>query len=173
MGRDKAALETDGQSLLACSIRALQEAELSVLVVGRSGATTPGLSYCEDDIPGQGPLGGIITALRQAQGRAIFVVPCDVPALRSAAVRWLLSCWRTAPADVCAAQRGDYPEPLFAIYASQVLPIFERQLANGQASVMKAIAAVATTTVALPPEHLGAVSDVDTPADWQQFRKRD
>src|SRR5690606_24867161 len=87
MGRDKATLALAGRSLLDRSIDALIAAGLPVLVVGRSALARGDVQACEDDEPGRGPLAGLATALRRAQGAPIVAVPCDVPDLDAEAVR--------------------------------------------------------------------------------------
>ena len=90
MGVDKALVEVDGVPMVARAAAALADAgAAAVLVVGgdqaRLGAI--GLRPLPDRHPGEGPLGGVITALSALRSldsfdgdsiRALVTLPCDV-----------------------------------------------------------------------------------------------
>ena len=66
MGRDKATLDAGDGPLLERSARLGLELGLPVLVVGRERPTNwplPTVRFVADRMPGQGPLGGLVTAL--------------------------------------------------------------------------------------------------------------
>ena len=67
MGVDKASLEVDGRPLAVTACSALLGAGISpVAVVGGAShpPLPPGVKWLPDRWPGEGPLGGILTALR-------------------------------------------------------------------------------------------------------------
>ena len=71
MGTDKALITTDGITLVERAVDALTRAGADpVIVVGgnRAAIEALGLRYVDDQWPGEGPLGGIITALRSMVG---------------------------------------------------------------------------------------------------------
>ena len=66
MGFNKALLEIDGEPLIAKVARVLNEVVVgNFQIVGGDSATFTSLGYSclSDEYPGEGPLGGIITAL--------------------------------------------------------------------------------------------------------------
>lgn len=91
MGRDKAFVEVDGRPMALLAAEALASAGAAeVFVVGgdRVGFEALGLAWVADRHPGQGPLGGIITALSAAAQPVAAVLACDhlspaVPAIGS------------------------------------------------------------------------------------------
>src|SRR6266446_3922753 len=91
-GRDKALVEVDGKPMLARMIELLRGAAKEGKVVAVRGKYEAfGVEIIEDRWPGEGPLGGIITALEdaaQSAGRAEWnlIVSCDMPFLTRA---WL------------------------------------------------------------------------------------
>ncbi len=123
MGRDKAMVEVDGVPMAGRVAAALRAAGCHpVLAIGGDAPALAaiGLDAVADDHPGEGPLGGILTALRcfepmPASAQAVVIVSCDVPWLTPAVVRALVdapvattSSSPTAPPR--AAVRGLAPD---------------------------------------------------------------
>src|SRR3954469_13656774 len=120
MGRDKAFAELHGRPLVLVAARALREAGRERLAaVGGDGAALAalGLEPVADDHPGEGPLGGLLTALRWATTPTVVVLSCDLVALGAREVGAVLGGLTAAPrADVAAPQRGGQAQLLTAAY---------------------------------------------------------
>lgn len=89
MGRDKAFIEIDGTTLLERSVAALDGAGLEpVIVVGGNARAIGRLGFTcvQDRYPGEGPLGGVITALDAVTTDAVMVLSCDLTEASSMAV---------------------------------------------------------------------------------------
>lgn len=81
MGIDKAFIHVSGFTLLDRAVRALRVggAEPVVVVGGdRPRVEAAGHEFIPDDHPGEGPLGGIITALRSLDCDLVIVLACDL-----------------------------------------------------------------------------------------------
>jgi molybdopterin-guanine dinucleotide biosynthesis protein A len=176
MGQDKAALELAGRPLLAWVVAALRDAFASVVVVGppERAALVPGVAVVADAYPGQGPLGGIATALRHAGGGRIFVAACDMPFLRPELARHLAMLAPDAAAVVPRSERGI--EPLCACYGNACLPLAESLLTNGHRAVQDLLARVAVREV--EPEAWSAFDaegrslvNVNTPEELDTARR--
>ncbi|MBC8101622.1 MAG: NTP transferase domain-containing protein, partial [Cytophagales bacterium] len=108
MGRDKASLpslQAGEGNLLARTVTLAAQVSATVLVIGRDrppdwseGAEDTGsvtsVTFLRDDLPGLGPAGGLATALRYAVASttgfgAVALLPCDLPLLQAASLRWL------------------------------------------------------------------------------------
>ncbi len=173
MGRDKAAIELDGMSLLDRVASAASDAGHPVLVVGRntSNRPVPVPSQWEtiaDDKPDQGPLGGLATALRYACGSSVLLCATDTPAIEPQAFRWLAAqaaAYGSSEYDGVVATWEGKPEPLFAVYFSSVLPMVNRRMTCKQLSMQGLIEAGNFKLIELPKVHAGAVADVDSPGD--------
>ncbi len=167
MGRDKARIVHQGETLLARTARVAQEAGCGVLIVGRERPDDwllPGVTFLPDAFPGQGPLGGLLTALRATE-RSVLALACDMPRLTPDVLRWLAAQERRTHG--AAVRNGEGWEPLFSIYAPSVLPIVEGQLAGGRRSLQALIAAGDFQAVTAPPEVAAALVNVNTPEDWE------
>lgn len=129
MGRDKAWLEIDGETLLARQIGLAREAGAEeIFISGREGVDYGG-SGCrvlKDNFPNAGPLAGIESALGLISTPLLLVLAVDLPALDAAFFRRLLG--------QCNDGMGAIPrvngriEPLAAIYPRAGRPLAERLL---------------------------------------------
>ncbi len=129
MGRDKAAIEVEGEPLLVRTVRVALSVVPEVAVVGRSRPKDwpfESVSCIEDREPDMGPLGGLATALTELADDVILLA-CDQPRLDSEALEWLV-----AQADGSSAPHGIIVnghrkwEPVFSVYRQACLPLIER-----------------------------------------------
>lgn len=177
MGRDKALLQVNGETLLARTVRLVATATHGVLVVGRTAGEmpTPDVRAVRDDEPGRGPLGGIATALRTIRTERAFVVGCDMPLLQPVLIRFLVALDHDWDAVVPRTLYG--PEPLHAVYARSCLPIVETCLREGERSVTALLAHVRTRYVEpaewspYDPEGLSFLN-ANTPDEWRRIVAR-
>lgn len=147
MGRDKAALEFEGQTLQDRCVAVLRECFPEVLVIR------------DDDLPGLGPIGGLATALRRAP--EIFVVACDMPFLDAALIREMAA---QLPGFDAVAMPG---EPLHAAYAARILPVVEAQIAAGDYSLQSLLSTLRVKYIAAKP-----LANINTPKDWEEACER-
>src|SRR5579875_3832675 len=93
LGRDKALLTIDGETLLARALRCVASVTAEQLVIGppERAAQAPGVRVVPDAYPGSGPLGGIYSALQAASHDSVLVVACDMPFLNGALLAYLLT----------------------------------------------------------------------------------
>jgi len=171
MGTDKATLEVGGRALAATVARALDEAGASsVLCIGGDlvGLAALGLDARPDEHPGQGPLGGLITALGLATTDLVVVLSCDLPAIDAATVSALVSALVAAPtASVAAPVVGRHTQTLTAAYRRSARPHLAQAFVAGERSVRRALAGLGLAPVGdLDPTRL---VDVDRPADLRRY----
>jgi molybdopterin-guanine dinucleotide biosynthesis protein A len=173
MGRDKALLD-DGRGPLLGRLAALGLAcGLPVLVVGRlrpAGWPLPEVGFLPDALPDQGPLGGLVTALRRTA--PVLLIACDLAAMTAAALRWLMHTAAQQPLrDGVVSERDGLIEPLFACYTARVLPKAEEHLANGQRALHRLIADGDFRHVPLPAPLWPALANINTPEDWRRIHR--
>jgi molybdopterin-guanine dinucleotide biosynthesis protein A len=177
MGRDKAALILDGESLLARVVRQLSAVTRHVLVVGprERELLVPGVRIVPDVRPGLGPLGGIYSALLAAETDLVFVAGCDMPFVRPPFVRFLLGLAEAHDVVVPRSARGT--EQLHAVYSRGCLPAIAARLEGGDPSVASLYQHV-TARVVEPDEWAPydpdgiSTCNVNTPAEWDEARAR-
>ena len=112
-GRDKALVEIGGQSVLSRMCGLIEEVALEVQVVAASERYSDlQARIVEDRWPGEGPLGGIITALAATAHRGVgcewnLIVSCDMPFLTRDWLSYLIErALAGAPESRSLAARG-------------------------------------------------------------------
>ena len=181
MGTDKAFIEIEGEPMVARAAGALRAAGAApVLVVGgdRCRLSALGLDHLPDRHPGQGPLGGVITALGalDAPGGsgpdAVVTLPCDVKAPDPAAVRLVMERLAGAasrseagppPADLVVPLGGGVPQWTHAGWHRSCLPRLSEAFATGVRALNEAARQLRTVEVELPGT--GWYADADRPED--------
>jgi molybdopterin-guanine dinucleotide biosynthesis protein A len=166
MGRDKALLPFRDGALAQTVARAVASAAGSVVLVGdplRYGRL--GLPVIADLHPGEGPLGGILTALAHTQAEWNIVTACDMPGLSSEFLVSLLEkAERTGAEALVPAGPSGRPEPLCAVYSRRALPALEAAFAGGVRKIAEALES--TRAVFVPVSEALYFQNVNTPEEW-------
>ena len=90
MGFDKASLPFGSERMVDRQIRLLRAICRSVSIIGPPGRfADTAVQVYEDEIPGQGPLGGIHTGLRRARTEFSLFLSCDMPLMEERFLRYL------------------------------------------------------------------------------------
>jgi molybdopterin-guanine dinucleotide biosynthesis protein MobB len=139
MGRSKHLLEYRGRTFLERAAAAVAPHVAEVVLLG-DGEVPPALAANRrlPDPPGlDGPLAGLLGALRRAPAATWVSVACDTPLVDADAVAWLLSCRRPGVRIVLPHDAAGRPEPLFAVWEPQARALLERvaQAGAGPAAV--------------------------------------
>lgn len=108
MGTDKAHFEVEGVPMASRVIAAAREAGADeVLVVGGTQARAKKFDavWKKDAFPGEGPLGGVITALKAASHQIVVVLSCDMPFITDSVIASLVRAAQDAQASVGRTDR--------------------------------------------------------------------
>jgi molybdopterin-guanine dinucleotide biosynthesis protein A len=116
-----------------------------------------GLDVVPDEFPGQGPLGGILTAA--AVGLPAAVVACDLPHLRADTVRRLIAALGSQDAAIA---RTDRVEPLCAVWSARGVSVLRERHAAGERAVHRALESLDVAWVTVDAADL---RNVNTPLD--------
>jgi len=143
MGRDKALVEVGGRALATIAADALAGAGASeVLAVGgdRPALEALGMAVVDDAEPGEGPLGGLLTAIDAARTDVVMVLSCDLPSANAGSVGTVLDALLGAPgAAVAWPESGGRRHVLHAACrASLAQPALATAFAFGERSLQRA-----------------------------------
>jgi molybdenum cofactor guanylyltransferase len=163
MGTDKALLEVAGVAMAERVARALAAGGCApVAFVGGDSAALNrlGRPVVADRWPGEGPLGGVLTALFGAGRDDVVAAACDLPMLDGSTVGTLLAA--AAPdVDVVVAVT-DRLEPALAWWSGAARPRLERCWERGVRALHEVIASLRSVEVAVDP---AVLRNVNAPPD--------
>ena len=181
MGVDKTLLAVDGVPLVSRVLDAAREVcAHAVVVTNRPEALAeidiPGdVSVLTDDVPYQGPLGGLATVLASAEDEWVLALAADTPWLSPDLVRALWALRNEADVVIPVTDKGT--EPLLALYrADACLPAARAALASGRRRIVAIFGSLKVREVpvdALRSADPGLASfvNVNTPADLAEARE--
>jgi molybdopterin-guanine dinucleotide biosynthesis protein A len=155
MGRDKALVPVDGVPMAQRVAAVLAGAGCApVVAVGGDGLALQalGLIVVGDLYPGEGPLGGLITALSATDAEVVMVVSCDVPRLRTKTVEQVVAA--LAEDALVAVAYTDRVQPLCAAWRRSALPSLEERFEGGQRMVRALLADLGAVEVLVDAEDL-------------------
>lgn len=164
MGRDKALIEIDGVAMVTMAVDALREAGAAdVWVVGgdRAAIEALGHRWVPDLHPGEGPLGGVVTALTEATAEVVAVLACDHVAAAAPAVRTVVGA--LGDGDVAVPVVDGRSQTLHAAWRRSALERLDTVFAAGGRSVRDGLAVL--DVVQILDGDPCWFADADTPAD--------
>jgi molybdopterin-guanine dinucleotide biosynthesis protein A len=166
MGRDKAWLEVDGQTLLqrqiqlACGIGAQE-----VLISGRADVdyTEFGCRIVKDRLPNSGPMAGIAAALEAVTTPLLLVLAVDMPHMSADCLQRLLA--NCTPARGAMPRLNGQVEPLAAIYPRAGRETGAVKTGSARAFAERCVAAELARYVDLPASDAHCFTNWNSPAD--------
>ncbi|WP_279103450.1 molybdenum cofactor guanylyltransferase [Gordonia bronchialis] len=179
MGQDKAALDWDGEPMLARIVRvAAQRCEPILVVAAESSSAYQGLfgtggpqaQWITDEEPGAGPLGGLVAGLRAAAAggaELAFVCATDMPLISAELIDELLR-GVTPSAQAVIAHDSQRDHPMAGIYRTAAAEVVAGVVATGERRMTAALDALTTYRVAVSePDWL---VNVNAPEDLHRLR---
>ncbi|CAB4801592.1 unannotated protein [freshwater metagenome] len=171
MGRDKAVIQIEGARMVDRVAAALAAAGCSNVVAVGPRQLAGDLAHIDDLYPGEGPLGGVLTAMGSVASvdSWLCVVACDLPwldvdsidALHRAVASAAAAGQNAAEVDVVVA-RTDRVEPLCALWNPRCRDAVQQAFDSGQRSVLEVFKALNVIEVPVRPL---ALRNVNTPED--------
>lgn len=135
-------------------LRALRPSEFLISGPANGAYAGCGVRILPDEPAGTGPLGGIVTALRQAACDRVVVLAVDMPHMQSRFLRGLLREAVAQGQGIFPRQNGHF-EPLAAVYGKDLLDLAVSQLETGDASLQRFLERCVASGRARPRELLG------------------
>lgn len=174
MGQPKALLPCHHRTLIEHLVDVVRPWVADVMLLG-SGPTPP--SFAEmprvADVPGfEGPMGGILAALRWAPRVRWLILPCDLPLVSNDDLLWLLrQAVPGRPVTMPRLPSKALPEPLCALYDPPARQWLEAAAARGEFSLRHAFPPEAVAVPDVPLEHAACWTNVNSPDDWHRLQQ--
>ena len=125
-----------------------------------------GFTAIPDDAAGEGPLGGLLTALRAASAEWVAVLATDLPHASAATVREMLGYTGDGGDAVVPLLRGR-PQPAHAVWRRDCRQLLEPLFATGERRLREALHHVDTRLVTV--RDTDSLRDVDSPEDLRSL----
>jgi molybdopterin-guanine dinucleotide biosynthesis protein A len=167
MGQDKSLMPVRGQPLIARIAGQLAPFFPEVLVSSNEPWKYRflGLPVITDEVPGQGPLMGILSSLKAAGRQRVLVIACDIPVLDLAFIGELMRLSENVDIVMPVSASGRR-EPLFAVYRKTVIPRAQELLAAGRRRIVDVLEGMAVSSPRMPE---GWYHNLNTPEDCDAF----
>ena len=175
-GRDKAAVELDGHTLLARTVALVtpfvETVRVSVRPDQRDDAVRAGFALLADSLIDAGPAAGLLAAHDFAPKAAWLVTACDLPLLDEKTLATLVAARDAAhQATAYRSPVDGKAEPLCAIYEPAALNRLAELAASGGSLSPRDLLAGADT-VWLQAERGEALANVNEPGDLERLQNR-
>ena len=179
MGRDKAFVDLGGKSLIERVIMRsadLGQAETILITNKPARYAHLGLPMYRDMLPDKGSLGGIYTALAQAQSPDVLALACDMPFVNTDLLRFMVGQIR-ADIDILVPRVAGYPQGLHAIYKRTCIEPIAEQLAANQLKIIRFYHQMRVRYLdesdyaAFDPEG-NAFANINSPAELEKARQK-
>ncbi len=172
MGTPKHLLEKNGRTWLERTVEQVRQVAGEVVIAG-AGELPESVSDSIrlHDVPdAQGPMAGLLAAMRWAPEATWLVAACDQPDVSADALRWLLASrspgvWATLP----RVRADGPPEPLLAHYDFRSHAVLERAAARGDFGLVKIAQCGKAISPEVPASIADAWRDVDTAAELAEM----
>jgi molybdenum cofactor guanylyltransferase len=160
-GRDKALVEVGGRPMLERMVELLRRVAKEVKIVAAPNKYAKfGVTMVEDQWPGEGPLGGIVTALEDAARNTAppewnLILSCDMPFLTPEWLAFLGERAVRSKAEVVFPHSASGPEPLCACWQTAAAAKLRTGFESGVRKVTEGIALLRAEVLDAP--------------DWRRF----
>ena len=122
-----------------------------------------GLPLVLDEYEAIGPMGGILSGMRNLPGKDLLVVSSDMPFLEKAVIEKLMEVYLENPVlTICQAEGRLYPFP--GIYPGGLLPLLEKLAAEGTYRMGSIRELTDYQTVTVPKSFLQNINS------WEEYK---
>lgn len=173
--RDKGLIRYRGRPMVSYAVEALSGVARQTLINANRNLERYrqfGLPVITDPTDSfDGPLAGILAAMRQADSGVLLVVPCDSPLIRSGHLRRLMSALVENHAEAAVAFDGEQWHPVFLALRTSLAGSLQRYLDSGQRKIGGWLAQLHTVPVdfSKTPE---LFANVNTPAELAELESK-
>lgn len=138
-GSDKGLLNFKGRPLVSYALDALKSVAGTIFInANRNREVYVAFGYpviADQTGAFDGPLAGLLSAMRWARTPYVLTVPCDSPLIEGILLERLVQTLRAEDAEICAAYDGERLHPVFLIAECRLASSLEAYLASGQRKV--------------------------------------
>jgi len=150
-GNDKGLVEVNGQPLVqVIADQLLPQVDTLLINANRNQQTYRELGFevMQDDLPDyQGPLAGMLAALKCIQTDWLLTLPCDGPYVDTNYVQKMVDAVNHSSLQLAVASDGERLQPVYALIHRNLISSLDAYLASGERKIDRWYAEVGFTTV--------------------------
>ena len=139
-GQDKGLVTFRGKPMISYCLARLSPQVSSVSINANRNFekySTYGVPVFADELPDfQGPLSGMLTALKRATTDYVLFIPCDNPFLSEKLCERLLQAIREHNVQLAYANDGERDHPTFCLISCKLTPALEKYLVSGERRIL-------------------------------------
>jgi molybdopterin-guanine dinucleotide biosynthesis protein A len=172
MGKDKAEILVDGEPLWFRQLELLRQTQpVEILISGLADGPYAAAGYpiVTDELPDQGPLGGISSVMAKAAAEWVLVLAVDVPFVTAEFLRCMVHQGVQTGKGIIPIHSDGRLEPLVAVYPRAALPHARANLHAGDRKLANFIqrleAAGLTRRLPINPQDARLFTNWNSPAD--------
>ena len=175
MGRDKALLQIHpGIRQIDYAIGVLAPfCSRIIACTGPAGrpriASLPGIAQVADRGNVEGPMAGILTALKEAQGLGVIALACDMPWVDEAVIATLISGRDASRLATAFVASDGQPEPMCAVYDASAREALVEFAASNTTSLRKFLTVAPAARLQLDDD--GRLASINDPAELAEARE--
>jgi molybdopterin-guanine dinucleotide biosynthesis protein A len=169
-GSDKALAKLPGEDRTflerAVSTASVVAGQVLIVAPEKQEYRSAGARILPDLFPGEGPAGGVLTALRAAMTEWLLVLSCDQPFVEARDLEMLLFADHTASVTTFRSTAGGFHPLPCAIRVEPTRSLAESAFAEGCRSLRQLLRRCGVTTISIhAPENEQRLLDIDSPTD--------
>jgi len=169
MGSDKAQLALDGRFLIDILISRARPFFHEIILLSGGNTYHTQCRQLDDTVVAAGPLGGLMSALKDASGRGhsyLAMVPVDLPFFSKKSFQFLSESEPQIKVDAVIAKAGEEVQPLAGIFHIHLIPELDAYLSRKKRRVQGFVGGINHNLFLTDPKEL---LNVNTPAEYQKI----
>lgn len=175
-GEDKGLLPFRGKPLVAYALAALETVAGHILINAnrnREAYARFGFPVVADHSDGfDGPLAGLLSAMRAAETPYVLTLPCDSPLVSGGLLRRFPARLAETSAELCVAHDGGRSHPVFLLAERRLADDLEAYLAQGERRVQTWLDRHKPAWVDCS-DHPEVFANINTPEDLAALERMD
>ncbi len=172
MGKDKSLLPVNGKPMIQHIYDQVKPFFQEIMISSNEPEKLDFLNckVIPDQIPGQGPLMGILSALEVSSFDLNFIAACDIPFVDMDFVNRMIACAEEYDAVVPVSEPGRY-EPLFAVYRKSFIPVIKKALSKGRRKISDILKEGKINYIKIKDSDI--INNLNTIEDYNNYLKRE
>ena len=173
MGRPKATMDVDGESMVERTIRAARRCVGNVALLGTPpfelNESLGSIDLIPDAIPNAGPIGGLLGLMRSTDSRAVLLLACDMPFIEHGLLQRLIDESELHDADAVVPTTGEggnvRRHPCCALYQRSALRAVQSAVDAGEYGMRRLLDRMRVVWLAVEGDDALQLTNWNEPSD--------